>query len=47
MHHQTAKETDGFSQIVRATTKTGEVCYDEAGGFVAWVQATRAVNDHL
>ena len=38
MHHQNAKETDALGMKVRAMSKIGEVCFDKAGGFVAWVQ---------
>ena len=47
MYHQTADEIDSFRQNVRAMSKIGEGCYDKAGGFVAWVHSTQAVNDYL
>ncbi len=39
MHHQLAKEVDGFSQIVRAISEIVEVSTIRLGGFMAWVQS--------
>ena len=47
MHHQTAKELDGFSQIVRVVSKMVRVWIIRLVGSWHGCESTGVVDDHL